>query len=165
MRSSGLAVLDHANGNDLSSLDQQLLEVYQRDFPLTPRPFAAIAAELDSDEQTVIAAFKRLAAAGYISRIGAIVTPHEAGWSTLAAMAVPSDRLEEVAALVSSYPAVNHNYEREHRWNLWFVVTAASATDVGVVLRDIETRTGLTALDLPLMRSFRIDLGFPLQWD
>jgi DNA-binding Lrp family transcriptional regulator len=80
-------------------------------------------------------------------------------------MAVPPDRIEEVAALVSGYPEVNHNYEREHRWNLWFVVSAASVTDVAIVLRDIERRSGLAVLDLPLVRSFKLDLGFPLQWD
>ena len=32
-----------------------------------------------------------------------------------------------VAARVSARPEVNHNYEREHRLNLWFVVAAADA--------------------------------------
>jgi DNA-binding Lrp family transcriptional regulator len=165
MASSVLAIVDPRDDDVLSPLDRQLLDRYQRGFPLSPRPFAAVAAELGSDEEAVIAAFRRLAATGCISRIGAIVAPHEAGWSTLAAMAVPADRLNETAALVSAYPEVNHNYEREHRWNLWFVVTAASATEVARVLRDINARTGLTVLDLPMTRSFRLDLGFPLQWD
>jgi DNA-binding Lrp family transcriptional regulator len=165
MASSALAILDRAGGDTLSALDRQLLDRYQRGFPLSPRPFAAVAADLGSDEETVIAAFRRLVAAGCISRIGAIVAPHEAGWSTLAAMAVPADRIEEIAALVSAHPEVNHNYEREHHWNLWFVVTAASATEVARVLRDINARTGLAVLDLPMTRSFRLDLGFPLQWD
>ena len=39
-------------------------------------------------------------------------------------MAVPPARLEAVAARVSAEPAVNHNYEREHDLNLWFVVAA-----------------------------------------
>ena len=88
--------------------------------------------------------------------------PHGAGWSTLAAMAVPAHRLEEVAALVSARPEVNHNYEREHRINLWFVVAAPTEARVGEVLRGIEAATGLPVLDLPLVESYRLDLGFAL---
>ncbi|RMD64891.1 MAG: Lrp/AsnC family transcriptional regulator [Alphaproteobacteria bacterium] len=148
----------------LCARDRQLLDAFQRDFPLTPRPFADIARRVSCDEAEVIAAYRRLTAGGAISRIGAVVAPHKTGWSTLAAMAVPPARLEEVAALVSTYPEVNHNYEREHAFNLWFVITAPSQTQVAEVLNDIATRTGLDVLDLPMIDSYRLDLGFPLQW-
>jgi DNA-binding Lrp family transcriptional regulator len=149
----------------LSALEKRLLDGYQRGFPLSPRPYRDIAGEIGSDETTVIAALDRLTRAGLISRVGAVVTPHKAGWSTLAAMAVPPRRLEQVAELVSSYPEVNHNYEREHRLNLWCVVTGTDVQHVGSVLRAIEARSGLAVLDLPLVEAYRLDLGFPLQWD
>ncbi|MDH3473245.1 MAG: Lrp/AsnC family transcriptional regulator, partial [Rhodospirillales bacterium] len=112
----------------------------------------------------VIARLEHLRRLGLVSRVGAVVAPHEAGWSTLAAMAVPEARLDEVAGLVSGFAEVNHNYEREHRLNLWFVVTGADAGQVAAVLQDIETRSGLAVLDLPLAEAYRLDLGFPLQW-
>lgn len=149
----------------LSELDKRLLDGFQRNFPLTSRPYAEIARRLDSDEQTVIAALRRLAEAGLIGRVGAVLAPHRAGWSTLAAMAVPPERLEEVAALVSGFEAVNHNYEREHRLNLWFVVTAADRAAVQSVLAAIEAQCGIAVLDLPLVRAHHLDLGFPLQWN
>ena len=99
-----------------------------------------------------------------IGRIGAVVRPHRAGWSTLAAMAVPKPRLDAVAALINGYPQVNHNYEREHHLNLWFVVTGESQDHVWVLLDDIRQRTGLEVLDLPLEEAFCLDLGFPIQW-
>ena len=71
--------------------------------------------------------------------------------------------MEEVAALISAYDEVNHNYEREHELNLWFVVTAADVGRLRSVLAEIATRTGLEVLDLPLEESFHIDLGFPLR--
>ncbi len=156
---------DTAGTAALSELEKRLLDAYQHGFPLTPNPYGDIARELGSDEQTVIATRRRLKDRGLISRIGAVVTPHKAGWSTLAAMAVPPDRLEAVAALVSDFTEVNHNYEREHRLNLWFVVIGPDVAHVRSVLRDIEARTGLTVLDLPLVEAFRLDLGFSLQWD
>jgi hypothetical protein len=73
---------------------------------------------------------------------------------------VPARRLAEVAALVSTYAEVNHNYEREHGYNLWFVVTGASREHVRRVLVEIEARTGLAPLDL--RRATASNLGFAL---
>ena len=144
------------------ALDRRLLNDFQHGFPLTPRPFAALAERLGVGEAEVLRRLRRLRDQGAISRIGAVLTPHRAGWSTLAAMAVPEGELDEVAELVSGYPEVNHNYEREHRLNLWFVVTAPSAERVAGVLAEIEYWTGHAVLDLPLEEAYRLDLGFPL---
>jgi DNA-binding Lrp family transcriptional regulator len=145
-------------------LEQRLLNDHQRDFPLDARPFAAIARKLGVDEAEVLAGYRRLSEAGLVSRIGAVLRPHSCGWSTLAAMAVPEAGLEAVADLVSAYPEVNHNYEREHALNLWFVVTAPDRGHVAGVLEDIESETGIEVLDLPLEEAFCLDLGFPLRW-
>lgn len=149
---------------DLDAIDRRLLDGYQRGFPLQPRPYARLADDLGLDEDEVIARLGRLQEAGAISRVGAVVRPNAAGASTLAAMAVPPARLDTVAVLVSGYPEVNHNYEREHELNLWFVVAAAGRDRIEAVLADIEARTGLAVLDLPLDEAFHIDLGFPLSW-
>ena len=148
----------------IDALDRRLLDAFQRDFPLTPRPFAALAERLGGSEAEVLERLRRLQEQGAISRLGAVLTPHRAGWSTLAAMRVPEDELEEVAALVNGYAEVNHNYEREHQLNLWFVVTAPSRERVEEVLGEIEARTRLPVLDLPLLEAYRLDLGFALSW-
>ena len=146
-------------------LERRLLDDFQRDLPLVPRPFAEIADALGTDEATVLETLSALQSEGVISRVGAVLAPHRAGWSTLAAMAVPEERLEEVAELVSARPEVNHNYEREHALNLWFVVAAPSRERVQAVLRDIAAGTGIEVLDLPLEEAFRLDTGFALRWD
>jgi siroheme decarboxylase len=148
----------------LDALDRRLLDDFQRDFPLRPRPFAALAEQLGVHETEVLERLRRLQSQGAISRIGAVLAPHRAGWSTLAAMAVPAEGLDNVAALVSSYPEVNHNYEREHELNLWFVVTAPSRERVNLILQEIEMRTECPVLDLPLLEAYRLDLGFALSW-
>lgn len=145
-------------------LARRLIDRFQRDLPLVPDPWAAMAAALGASEVEVLAALDELEASGVLARIGATVTPHRAGWSTLAAMAVPEARLRAVAELVSAYGEVNHNYEREHRFNLWFVVTAPSRQRVEAVLAEIEARTGIAVLDLPLERAFKLDLGFQVPW-
>jgi len=147
-----------------SALEKRLLDEFQRDLPLCPRPYAVMAERLGCSEAEVIDTLQGLRDSKAVSRVGAVVAPHRAGWSTLAAMTVPPDRLEEVAGMVSAYPEVNHNYEREHRFNLWFVVTACDAARVKAVLDEIADASGLAVLDLPLVEAYRLDLGFPLQW-
>jgi DNA-binding Lrp family transcriptional regulator len=146
------------------AIDRRLLDAWQRDFPLEPRPFAAIAAALGLEEATVIERLRRLRQAGAVSRVGAVVRPNTAGRSTLAAAAVPENRLEEVGAAIAALPEVNHCYEREHALNLWFVVTAADAAGVAAALARAEAIAGARVLDLPLETEYRIDLGFPLRW-
>ena len=109
-----------------------------------------------------IAALEDLHSRSILSRVGPVFTPGRAGASTLAAMAVPLDELEHVASVVNDFDQVNHNYEREHDFNLWFVVTAEDQAGVDAVLEEIGSRTGLEILDLPLERSYHIDLGFAL---
>lgn len=146
-----------------TTTEARLLDEFQRDFPLVPRPFAVLAERLGVDEAAVLDLLRDLMARGAVSRVGAVVAPHAAGYSTLAAMTVPEEMLEAVAELVSSFPEVNHNYEREHRLNLWFVVAATSRERVRQVLAAIEYRTSLAVIDLPLVEAYRLDLGFPLR--
>ena len=147
-----------------SSLEQRLLNEYQRTIPLTPTPWADIAATLGVYETTVLETLQRLQTEGVISRVGAVFHPNRVGASTLAALAVPETRLEAVAAIVSEYAEVNHNYEREHEFNLWFVAVADDETRLQRVLAEIEARSGCPLLDLPLEQEFYIDLGFDLKW-
>ncbi|MEZ5715038.1 MAG: Lrp/AsnC family transcriptional regulator [Paracoccaceae bacterium] len=147
----------------LDITDQALLDDFQRDFPLVDRPFAAIAARIAIPETEAIARLRALKAAGTISRVGATVRPNTAGASTLAALAVPDERIEEVAAIVGQEDGVNHSYLREHDWNLWFVATAPDPAALQASLHRIGARAGLDVLDLRLKRAFNIDLGFSLR--
>lgn len=147
----------------LDPTDQVLLDDFQRDLPLVPRPFAAMAEQIGTCEAEVIDRLARLRASGTIARVGATVRPNTAGASTLAALAIPEARIEDVAALVGQEPGVNHSYLREHNWNLWFVATAPDTDALAASLARIEARTGLDVLDLRLVRPFNIDLGFSLR--
>lgn len=145
-----------------TALELELLDRFQHDFPLSPRPYAVMAEQLGVSEEAVIQGLQRLQERGAVSRVGVVFQPRRVGVSTLAAMAVPRERLEAVAALVSALPQVNHNYEREHVWNLWFVVTAGTREELDGVLAHIGEETGLVVLPLPLVEDYRLDLGFPL---
>jgi len=147
-----------------SNLEQRLLNEFQHGLPLSPEPWADIARQLGVYETTVLETLERLQTEGVISRVGAVFQPNRVGASTLAAMAVPEPDLQRVAEIVSGFDEVNHNYEREHRYNLWFVVVAADDARLREVLAQIEERCGYALLDLPLQNEFFIDLGFDLKW-
>ncbi|MCP4994867.1 MAG: Lrp/AsnC family transcriptional regulator [Gammaproteobacteria bacterium] len=147
---------------ELNDLERQLLNEYQKGFPISPTPFADIAKRLGTSEALVLQILERLQDQGVVSRVGPVFKPKSVGVSTLAAMAVPAEELDQVAAKISGYNEVNHNYEREHHFNLWFVVTAPDQERLDAVLSDMERTTGLTVLNLPLENQFHIDLGFPL---
>lgn len=140
-----------------------LLSDFQRDFPLVPRPFAAVGQQLGLAESAVIERLRHLREAGQVGRIGAVWGRGAGGAAALCALAVPAARLMEVAGLVSREPCVNHNYEREHAWNLWYVLTGASAQAVRADADRIAGAAGTPALFLPMERAYRVDLGFDLR--
>ncbi len=148
----------------MNAEEKRLLDEFQRDFPLTPRPYATIAERVGMTEDEVIAAYKRLGEQKFVSRIGAVVAPNKVGASTLAAMRVPEDRLDDVAEYVSSFEQVNHNYEREHEINLWFVAATDSASELEAVLNKIADHTGIAVMSLPMIQDYHLDLGFKLKW-
>ncbi len=145
-------------------IDRRLLNDFQQGFPLSPAPYADIARELGVSEAEVLARLEALIQAGAVSRVGAVLRPNTVGVSTLAAMGVPPADLERVALLVNGYREVNHNYEREHALNLWFVVTAPDSQRLQQVLDDIAARSGYEVLSFPLLEDYHIDLGFDLRW-
>lgn len=148
----------------VNDIERALIDGWQRDLPLVPWPYREMARRIGTSESQVLAALARLSANGVLSRIGATVRPNTAGASTLAALSAPAERLDQVAAIVSAEPGVNHNYEREHALNLWFVVTGRDRAAVDGALSRLGHATGLPILDLPLETSYVVDLGFAVQW-
>jgi DNA-binding Lrp family transcriptional regulator len=146
----------------LDDIDQKLLQSYQSDFPLTENPFQEIGALLGIEEEEVISRYQRLKDDGFISRIGPLVNHAKVGASTLVAISVPEETIESSAEIINSYTEINHNYLREHHYNLWFVVTARNEERLNAVIAEIEARTSCKALVLPMIKSFYIDLGFKL---
>lgn len=144
--------------------ERRLLNEFQRDFPLVEEPYKHIAAQLETTEAEILAAFESLMAQGAISRLGAIVPPHRIGSSLLVALRVPDLEVDRVAHEISLIPEVNHNYSREHAYNLWFVLTGPNDAHLKGILDALEARLPYPMLRLPMLESFHIDLGFPIDF-
>ncbi|WNC72631.1 Lrp/AsnC family transcriptional regulator [Thalassotalea psychrophila] len=148
----------------LSKLSQKIINAYQKGFPLSHRPFLELANRFNSTEDEVLECFQELQELQVLSRLGPVFNHQQAGASTLAALAVPEDQIDEIAKLVNQFTQVNHNYAREHSYNLWFVATAANEDALKQCLTHIHRETGFKPLILPMEQAYHIDLGFNIEF-
>src|SRR3546814_8514077 len=96
-----------------SSLARRLIDQFQHGLPLCAEPYRAMAATLGCSEAQVIDCLQHLQVAGTLSRVGPVFEHTRAGASTLTALAVPVDRLHQVAARVSQYPERSEEHPSE----------------------------------------------------
>jgi DNA-binding Lrp family transcriptional regulator len=146
----------------LDEVDARLVDGYQSGFPVEDRPFRRVGQALGVSEDEAVARVDRLRDRGIFRRFGAVLNPPVIGSSTLAAVQAPAEEFDEIAAVVNGYDQVNHNYRRDHEWNMWFVVTAATRERRDRILAEIEERTGCDVLNLPMLTDYYIDLEFPV---
>jgi DNA-binding Lrp family transcriptional regulator len=145
--------------SELDELDRRIVNGLQGGFPLSERPFTDAAERLQMDEETLIARLRGLLERGVLSRFGPLFNAERMGGAfSLVAMSVPPDALERVAGQVNAYREVAHNYEREHAFNLWFVLAVARPERIREVLAEIEAVTGYPVYDMPKEREFFVEL-------
>jgi DNA-binding Lrp family transcriptional regulator len=146
----------------LDRKDRLILNEIQRNFPVTHRPFLALARRLGMKEKEILERVQRLKESGIIRRIGASFSARSVGFSsTLCAAKVPSEKIEEFVSVVNSYPGVTHNYEREGDYNLWFTLIAPSRKRIEEILAAISRRTGVRPiLNLPATKTLKIAVDF-----
>lgn len=143
--------------SELDATDRKVLNRMQEDLPLTPRPFAAVAAELGLSEAELIERIARMRREGVITRFGPFFDAEAMGGAfCLCAMAVPEERFEEVAERVNAHPEVAHNYARDHALNMWFVLATEDKAGIAAAADAIEAETGLRVLRFPKLREFFI---------
>ena len=143
--------------SELDATDRKVLNRMQEDLPLTPRPFAEVAAELGLDEAELIERIARMRREGVITRFGPFFDAEAMGGAfCLCAMAVPEDRFEDVAERVNAHPEVAHNYARDHALNMWFVLATEDKAGIAAAADAIEAETGLKVLRFPKLREFFI---------
>ncbi len=145
--------------------DLAILNCLQDDLPLVPRPWEAIAGLLGIAEPELLFRMKKLGDYGIIRGISPVLESRPLGLhaATLVALHVPEERLDEVAAIISSYAEVSHNFQRDHDYSLWFTISAKDEAGVEKVVDEILKRSGIPAsdmLDLPTIRRIKIDVRF-----
>ena len=143
----------------MDDTDRRIVNALQGGFPLCERPFADAAAALGLTEESLIGRIDSLLKSKVLTRFGPLFDAERLGGAfSLCAMSVPAEDFERVAALVNAHPEVAHNYERDHRYNMWFVLATASPEQIEIVIRKIERETGHPVLNLPREEEFFVEM-------
>lgn len=152
---------------DLDSTDKQFLNLLQTDFPLARRPFEVLGAKLGETEAATIERGRRLKTDGIVRQIGAIFDTRKLGYrSSLVAMAVKPERLDDVADRVSGHPGVSHNYGRDHRFNLWFTIAVPPGHDLDRHIARLAAADGVESTRvLPTIKVFKIGVKLDVAGD
>lgn len=143
----------------MDELDRAIVDRLQTGFPVCERPFLEVARMLGTSEDALIARIDALLRAGTLTRFGPLFHVERMGGAfTLAAMSVPEAAFDATAAAVNALPEVAHNYAREHRLNMWFVLATESDDATCDAVARIETRTGVPVLTFPKEREYFVGL-------
>lgn len=148
----------------LTAFDKRLLNIIQTDLPLESRPFAILAAQLETEESVVIERLKFLKEQGFIRRIGPFFDSNKLGYiGTLVALEVEPCYIPQVAEVINSEYGVTHNYERDGSFNLWFTLFSHNIDAQTEILKKISNLTGVVRLiNLPATKKFKVSVQFTL---
>ena len=143
----------------LDDLDRRIINALQGGFPLCDEPYREVADGLGTTEAELLARLQRLLDARVLTRFGPMFQIERLGGRfVLAALAVPEERFDEVTALVNALPEVAHNYRREHRLNMWFVLATETPAGIAQAIARIEAATGLSVFAFPKLQEFFVDM-------
>lgn len=146
----------------LSPKDRALLERLQEGIAVEHRPYAALAAETGLSEQQIVDRIGEWLDAGLLSRFGPMFNAERMGGAfCLCAMAVPQERFEAVVEIVNRFEEVAHNYQREHRYNMWFVLACETPTGIYETAKLIENATGLEVNLFPKQVEYFVEFKVP----
>lgn len=147
---------------ELDEADRRLVNRLQDGLPTVAAPYAAVAAELGLSEGELLYRLERLLESGVLSRFGPMYHAERLGGGlTLAALAVPESDFERVARAVNAFPEVAHNYRREDRFNMWFVLATETPGRIDEAIAEIEAATGLEVFAMPREEEFHVRLYLP----
>ncbi|MDH5463251.1 MAG: Lrp/AsnC family transcriptional regulator [Nitrosopumilus sp.] len=138
--------------------DKELLNEIQWTFPLVTRPFDIIAKKFNTPPEDIKNRLNNLKETGVLRQLSAIFDTRKLGYtSSLVAMEIEDDQLENVANQINRHPGVSHNYERDHQFNLWFTLAVPPGSDLKEELDRFNVLKGIKKVRmLPTLQLFKI---------
>ena len=145
----------------MDAIDRAIINRLQDGFPITEHPYRQAASELGIDEADLIRRLGNMLERRQLSRFGPMYHAERLGGGlSLCAMSIPEADFERVAGQVNAFDEVAHNYARDHRLNMWFVLATGTPERIPRVLEEIERVTGYPVYDMPKEREFFVGLRF-----
>ena len=145
----------------MNEVDRNIINQMQEDFPVCAEPFAALAEQLNIEENELLQRVQFLLDDGTLSRFGPLYNIEKLGGIyCLVAMCIPEHDLEKVINIINDFPEVAHNYERTHELNVWFVLATETETQLEKLLEDIERQTTYPTYKMPKLDEYYVGLKF-----
>lgn len=146
------------------AVDKALLTAVQQQFPVDHRPFHVLGERLGISEQECLARVGRLKADKVIRQLSAIFDTRTLGYqSTLAAMKVDPERVDEAAEVVNQHPGVSHNYKRNDPFNIWFTIAVPPTDSLERVIKILHALARAEeTIVLPTLRLYKIGVKLDL---
>ena len=133
----------------LSVKDKEIIKVLQEDFPLCEEPYKVLAEKVGLSEEEFLKRVQNFVDEKKIRKMGAVLRHREAGFKSnaLCAWQVPTERLDEVAKIMSNHPAVSHCYDRttapNWTYNLYTMIHAKSRQECDAIIAELSQATGI----------------------
>jgi DNA-binding Lrp family transcriptional regulator len=146
----------------ITAEDRALIRAVQRGLPITSRPYAEIARQLDSSEQDVISRLQQLMNKGAIKRYGVVVRHKELGYTEngMVVWNIPDDKVEEIGMCIGKYSSVTLSYRRPRRlpewpYNLFTMIHGSDREEVSKNVAEIVDSCGLQGIEHTILFSTR----------
>ena len=145
----------------MDDIDRKIINSLQGDFPIDDHPYQIAAQRIGITEDELLKRLERLLENRTLTRFGPMYDIQKLGGSfSLCAIRVPSERFTEVTEIVNSFAEVAHNYERDHEFNMWYVLATESSAQIDIINQAIEEKTGLKVYNMPKLQEFFVGLHF-----
>lgn len=151
----------------MDTLDKEILNEIQWTFPLVSQPYHEIAKKFGLFPEEVKEKLQHLKNTGILRQLSAIFDTRKLGYkSSLVAIEVESGKLECVAKQINQHPGVSHNYERDHKFNLWFTIAVPPGSNLKTELDKFSKLEGIKKIRmLPTIRLFKIGVKLDMTDD
>ena len=125
------------NAIAVDDLERRLVVATQGGLPLVPRPYHALAEQLDVPVEQVLASLSSMLERGVIRRIGAVPNHYAIGYTAngMSVWDVPDERIDELGTRIGALDFVTHCYHRPRKlpawpYNLFAMVHGSSREEV-----------------------------------
>lgn len=143
----------------LDEIDRRIVNALQGGFPLSDEPYREVAEMLGLREAELLERLERLLRERVLTRFGPMYQIERIGGRfVLAAMKVPENEFDRVAAIVNAMPEVAHNYRREHAFNMWFVLATERPEGIATAIAAIEAESSLPVFPFPKEREYFVEM-------
>ena len=136
--------------DQLSDIEQKILQVIQHGLPQSKDPFGDIAEKIGIETDQLLEILKNWKDQGKIRRIGAIVNHFKVGLGggAMVVWQVEQDQAEQVGKILADFEEVSHAYERHRNenwpYNIYTMVHGKSDKDVQQIVHRMSQACGIS---------------------